>query len=124
MKNLTVTSGIIALTVLGSVNINIQPALAGYSRCAQNPSSYCFRVGDRGPLIYRLIENLRCAGYYSVGNDSYYGSVTARSVTKFQRDFNLLADGIAGSATSELIKNKCLNKLNSGNSRGKTKFEG
>ncbi|NET86568.1 MAG: peptidoglycan-binding protein [Kamptonema sp. SIO1D9] len=85
---------------------NLQLAQVNYSRCTSGPNrgSYCFRRGNRGPLIYELIEDLRRAGYYNVGNDSYYGPVAERAVRDFQRDVGLTPDGIAGPQTRNLLK--------------------
>jgi peptidoglycan hydrolase-like protein with peptidoglycan-binding domain len=108
MKKPILASALIASTILAIANINIQPASAGYSRCQQGPNrgSYCFQLGDRGPEIYRLIENLRCAGYYRVGNDSYYGPVTQRAIYNFQVDHGIYPDGIAGPQTRNLLLTK------------------
>ncbi|MEC4983661.1 MAG: peptidoglycan-binding domain-containing protein [Oscillatoria sp. PMC 1068.18] len=86
---------------------NLQLAQVNYSRCANGPNrgSYCFRLGNRGPLIYELIEDLRRAGYYNVGNDSYYGPVAQRAVRDFQRNVGLTPDGVAGPQTRNLLKN-------------------
>ena len=108
MKKPIVASALLAFTIFGAININVQPASAAYSRCTGvNRGSYCFRVGNRGPLVYALIEDLRCAGYYYVRNDSYYGPVAQRAVANFQRDYGLYADGVAGPQTRNLIRQRC-----------------
>lgn len=109
MKKLIVASAAIAFTIFGATSINLRPAAAAQSRCQQGPNrgSYCFRLGDRGPLIYQFLEELRCAGYYRVGNDSYYGPVAQRAVATFQRDYGLYPDGIAGPQTRNLIRLRC-----------------
>ena len=50
--------------------------------------------GDRGPLMYRLIEDLHCAGYYNVGNDSWFGPVTDGAVRWLQSDHVLPPDAM------------------------------
>jgi hypothetical protein len=88
--------------IFGSGNASRSPRRQTQNaRVAQNG---VLRLGDRGSQVYRLIEDLRCAGYYRVGNDSYFGPVTERAVIAFQRDRGLLADGIAGPQTQKLLR--------------------
>ncbi len=91
--------------IFGAININVHPAQAAYTRCQKEPNrgSYCFSFGDSGKLIYELIEELRCAGYYYLGNDSYFGPVTKRAIMDSQRDYDLYPDGIAGPQTRNLL---------------------
>jgi peptidoglycan hydrolase-like protein with peptidoglycan-binding domain len=101
MKKFIVASAVVTSTLLGATNLNIPTAQAGYSRCQEGASrgAYCFKLGDRGPLVYQLIEKLRCTGYYNAGNDSYFGPVTERAVIRFQSDRGLVADGVVGPDT-------------------------
>ncbi len=113
MKNTIIVAALIISTLFGIININVEPAEAGYWRCEgcvpwtqggdDDRGSYCFRLGDRGPLIYDLIEELRKAGYYHLINGSYFGPVTERAVIKFQRDNQLRPDGVAGPQTQNLL---------------------
>ncbi|MEC4892289.1 MAG: peptidoglycan-binding protein [Oscillatoria sp. PMC 1051.18] len=83
---------------------NLQLAQIRYSGC-RSGFGYCFRLGDRGRLIEELIEDLRRAGYYNVGNDGYFGPVTERAVRNFQRNTGLTPDGIAGPQTINFLQN-------------------
>jgi peptidoglycan hydrolase-like protein with peptidoglycan-binding domain len=83
MKKIIITSTLLTFAFFGAaININLEPAQAGYTRCklGANRGYFCFKLGDRGQLVSEFIEDLRCAGYYHVGNDSYYGPVTRRAV--------------------------------------------
>ena len=44
--------------------------------------------------MYRLIEDLHCAGYYNVGNDSWFGPVTDGAVRWLQSDHVLPPDAM------------------------------
>jgi hypothetical protein len=111
MKKLILSSILITSTIWGVTNLNIATAQAGYSSCQEgtNRGSYCFKIGDRGRLVYQLIEKLRCTGYYNAGNDSYFGPVTQQAVIRFQRDRGLVADGVVGPDTYRRLT--CNNKV-------------
>ncbi|GEM_PF-2220465 len=112
MKKTIIASTIIVSTIFSTISFNVQPARAAYSRCQKGPNrgSYCFRGGDRSPEIYNLIEQLRCAGYYHLRNDSYFGPVTQRAIRDFQRDQGLYPDGIAGPQTRNLLISRNRNR--------------
>ncbi|PSB03732.1 peptidoglycan-binding domain-containing protein [Merismopedia glauca] len=88
--------------IFGTRNASRSPSR--HSQNTQVARNGFLRLGDRGSQVYRLIEDLRCAGYYRAGNDSYFGPVTQRAVIAFQSDRGLLADGIAGSQTQKLLR--------------------
>ncbi|NER20344.1 MAG: peptidoglycan-binding protein [Symploca sp. SIO1C2] len=69
-----------------------------YSRCSQS-DDYCYRIGDRGPAVGRIIELLIRKGYYQDDNDDIFGSATETAIKNFQRDLGLTPDGIAGYRT-------------------------
>lgn len=50
--------------------------------------------------MYRLIEDLHCAVYYNVGNDSWFGPATGGAVRWLQSDHVLPPDVIVGQSTS------------------------
>lgn len=59
------------------------------------------RRGSRGSLVVALQNRLREAGYFYANTTGYYGSITEGAVKNYQRDSNLLVDGIAGPQTLE-----------------------
>lgn len=106
--NKAITVASLSLTcILGSLIMNASPVSAGETRCLNRRSAYCLRYGDRGAHVYSLIENLRCAGYYNLRNDSWFGSVTDKAVRRFQRDHGLTPDGIAGPRTKRRLQQMC-----------------
>ena len=61
------------------------------------------RFGSRSEEVKELQKQLMTLGYYEGQIDGIYGSKTQESVIAFQRNHNLLADGIVGNLTwSEL----------------------
>ena len=115
MNKIFVISGLVLASTLGYLAVDLQPAYAGHSRC-QHPSNrgaYCLRLGDEGQLVYNLIERLRCAGYYNIGNDSRFGPVTDQAVRRVQRDHGLTPDGVAGPQTTSLIERLCSGQASS-----------
>lgn len=62
-------------------------------------SSTTLRFGSSGSEVERLQRELRQRGYNPGPIDGEYGRQTQRAVREFQRDNDLLDDGIAGSET-------------------------
>jgi hypothetical protein len=52
-------------------------------------------IGDAGPAVYAVQEQLRARGW-RVGNNSIYDAHTAAAVAEFQADKNLRVDGVVG----------------------------
>lgn len=65
-------------------------------------------IGSRGAQVIILENFLKNKNYMNNHVDDYYGTVTRAAVKKFQRDYNIIADGIVGSATRAII-NQMLN---------------
>ncbi|MBZ8182046.1 peptidoglycan-binding domain-containing protein [Oscillatoria salina] len=92
--------------------INSSQSQRNYSRCT-NSDNYCYRLGDRGPAIGRIISLLTDKGYPVSNNDDVFNSQLEAAIKRFQRDNNLQADGIIGLRTIELL---CLpDEINSPN---------
>lgn len=76
----------------------------------KNPHSICY--GMQGERVRALQQALRAAGYYNAAIDAKFGDNTRNAVIKFQRDYGLYADGIAGVKTQAK-----LNAVNNGKSK-------
>ena len=64
-----------------------------------------YKIGDRGVQIVEIKENLVKLGYANWKNPSqFYGQITADTVKKFQSDYGLPIDGIAGTQTLNKIQ--------------------
>jgi peptidoglycan hydrolase-like protein with peptidoglycan-binding domain len=78
------------------------PPLSGSSwsgRFNPIPSAQVLRLGDRGPEVTNLQQELRQRGFNPGRVDGVYGSQTQEAVRQFQRTRGLFADGIAGRET-------------------------
>jgi len=78
--------------------------------------SSLLKYGQTSSDVYKLQEDLKRLGYFSVNPTGYFGSITKDAVINFQRSNNLLVDGIVGSQTAGMIS-QLLNR-SSGVSRG------
>jgi peptidoglycan hydrolase-like protein with peptidoglycan-binding domain len=63
-------------------------------------------VGDRGPTVRVLQDNLRNAGYFNRSSTGVYAAITADAVRRFQASRGLAVDGIAGPATQRALRNQ------------------
>ncbi|MEW6491300.1 MAG: peptidoglycan-binding domain-containing protein [Cyanobacteriota bacterium] len=61
------------------------------------------QLGDRGTEVAALQERLRELGYHNGPITGYFGSLTQDSVIRFQRDNDIVPDGIAGQMTQHRI---------------------
>lgn len=55
--------------------------------------------GMQNEQVSQVQEQLASRGYFHVGVTGYYGTITSKAVKNFQRDYGLVADGVAGPAT-------------------------
>lgn len=62
-------------------------------------SDAVLKKGMRGDEVYALQEDLYKLGYMTVRPTGYYGDITKAAVLKFQKEYGLLRDGIAGKQT-------------------------
>lgn len=65
------------------------------------------RKGNKGPAVVALQRKLQIAGYYVGGvQDGDFGDATDEAVRHFQRDNNLVADGVYGNGTARVLNAK------------------
>jgi len=62
------------------------------------------RLGSRGPDVELLQLALTRAGYNPGGIDGIFGALTRAALLRYQRDYGLVADGIAGPLTWARIR--------------------
>ncbi len=65
--------------------------------------------GDSGSTVSCIQQQLNDFGYFYGPFTAYYGALTQDAVTRFQQDYGLRADGVAGPAT--LSKLGCASEL-------------
>jgi hypothetical protein len=74
--------------------------------------SAVLKEGMKGQNVSTLQNNLRTLGFFNSASTGYFGSITKSSVVRFQKQNNLVADGIAGVKTlgtiDSLLKRKPL----------------
>jgi len=62
-------------------------------------ASAAVQRGDRNSQVTAVQERLQQLGYFETTPTGYFGSVTEKSVMRFQRDRGLTADGVVGTRT-------------------------
>lgn len=77
-----------------------------YLKNVKEVKKMSYRIGSKGEGVRQLQENLNKLGYDCGKADSVYGQKTAAAVRAFQKDNDLLQDGIAGPATLMAIEQK------------------
>lgn len=62
-----------------------------------------FQEGDRGAAVSTLQQQLAALGYYTGSIDGVFGQDTTEAVLRFQRDRNLVTDGIVGTQVYQAL---------------------
>ena len=98
-RNKGVTILVMSITMIlvaGSILISAVPVQAAtYS---------VLRVGSRGQAVSRLQQTLKNKGYFTYPKiTGYYGTITRDAVIRFQKDYGLYVDGIAGQKTQTAL---------------------
>jgi peptidoglycan hydrolase-like protein with peptidoglycan-binding domain len=74
-------------------------------------SAISMNIGASGQQVTLLQADLKLLGYFSYPTvTGYYGSITQTAVARFQADYLLSADGIAGPLTLEAIKHSIIKR--------------
>ncbi|TYR79311.1 L,D-transpeptidase family protein [Priestia megaterium] len=103
------------LAVDGIVGPATYKALGGNTKPPAKPTpgkdsslntSQMLKQGSRGSAVQALQHKLTSIGYDTKGIDGIFGSNTATSVRKFQKDNRLTVDGIVGPATYKALGTK------------------
>ncbi|AIE60078.1 peptidoglycan-binding protein [Bacillus methanolicus] len=75
------------------------------STAAQPAAKITLKIGSRGKEVSQLQSQLKSLGYFTYPSiTNYYGTITANAVRKFQQDYGLTADGVAGQKTLNKLK--------------------
>jgi peptidoglycan hydrolase-like protein with peptidoglycan-binding domain len=62
-----------------------------------------FKKGDKGSEVKAIQEKLKDRGFFDAPADGVFGSKTEKAVRAFQTDQRLVADGLVGPQTSNLL---------------------
>lgn len=68
------------------------------------------KVGSSGPDVPDLQYRLKTLGYFNANVTTYFGTKTMESLRRFQKDYGIAADGVAGTQTWETLKKVSVNK--------------
>lgn len=68
------------------------------------------KVGSTNQDVPDLQYRLKTLGYFSPDVTTYFGTKTLDSLTRFQKDYGLKADGIAGTETWKQLKKVSVNE--------------
>ncbi|WP_216829897.1 peptidoglycan-binding protein, partial [Alkalihalobacterium elongatum] len=98
------------LPATGVVDVQTLLALQDAVNALPPPTPTVFRLGDRHDAVIQLKADLDKVGFTVPGNmTNLYGSQTEAQVKAFQHTYNLRADGIAGPATLNKLKEVAAN---------------
>ena len=65
------------------------------------------KLGSKGAEVIAIQRCLKDQGYLKGKADGYFGSMTKKAVTSYQKANNLTADGIIGTNTAQKLKSDC-----------------
>lgn len=65
------------------------------------------KVGSKGTEVVAIQRCLKGQGYLKGKTDGYFGPMTKKAVTSYQKANNLTADGIVGIRTAQKLKSDC-----------------
>lgn len=86
-------------------------AIAGYSApLAYAAAPQTLSYGSSAPDVPDLQYRLKALGYFNTDITAFFGPVTRESLIRFQKDYGLVADGVAGSRTWAALKKVSVNK--------------
>ena len=85
------------MSVAPDVTVIPSPAVTG------NICIDCLRFGSEGNRVVALQSQLRALGFFDEELTGYFGPITEDALLRFQQANNLLADGIAGPQTFNLL---------------------
>lgn len=92
---------VLFLIFVCALSFSLIPGTAGAAPVLKTSSAN----GDVWDLQYRL----KTLGYYTQDLDGSYGSSTQNAVRKFQQDYGITPDGVAGDQTWKQLKRNSLN---------------
>ena len=84
---------------LATLKRDVKAAMSGSSSTSTGSSKPVLMVGSRGQDVYKLQSRLKELGYYPHTIDSVFGAKTKACVMQFQKEHNLVQDGIVGVLT-------------------------
>ena len=87
------------VTILLVIGFMVEPTME-----VEAASYPLLKIGSRGQAVSRLQQALKNKGYFTYPNiTGYYGTITKDAVIRFQKDYGLAVDGIAGQQTQKAL---------------------
>lgn len=77
--------------------------LVTQTKTTQSSIATLSKLGSRGDEVRKIQKKLKELGYYNGNIDGIYGIATKKSVTAFQKNCGITADGIAGTKTLKFL---------------------
>lgn len=77
---------------------------------ANAASPATLKVGSSNSDVPDLQYRLKTMGYFNTDVTSYFGTTTLESLKRFQKDYGLVEDGVAGERTWETLKKVSANQ--------------
>lgn len=78
---------------------------------ANAASPATLKAGSTGKDVPDLQFRLKTLGYFNKDVSEYFGTTTLESLKRFQKDFGISVDGIAGKETWKRLKSVSVNKV-------------
>lgn len=79
-------------------------------QAAHAASPATLKVGSSGPDVPDLQYRLKTLGYFNTDVTTYFGTTTLESLRRFQKDYGIAVDGVAGKQTWETLKKVSVNQ--------------
>lgn len=68
------------------------------------------KAGSSGPDVPDLQYRLKTLGYFNKDVTAYFGTTTLESLKRFQKDYGVASDGVAGAQTWKTLKSVSVNQ--------------
>ncbi|RIX53745.1 spore cortex-lytic enzyme [Paenibacillus nanensis] len=96
------------LTVSAALFLSIFTGVSAPAAHAAAPQTLSY--GETGHDVPDLQYRLKTLGYFETDITDYFGPATRFALAKFQRDYGLVVDGIAGANTWAMLKKVSVNR--------------
>lgn len=98
----------ITLTISAALLMSVFAGVTAPATHAAAPQTLSY--GESGPDVPDLQYRLKTLGYFNTDITDYFGPATRFALTKFQRDYGLAVDGVAGAKTWAMLKKVSVNR--------------
>ncbi|WP_084787662.1 C40 family peptidase [Anaerobacillus alkalidiazotrophicus] len=88
-----------------------QPSQTVSTPTVQSESSFVLKVGQTSDSVRELQHQLKSLGYFNHQVTGYFGPITETAVRAFQRDHQLIVDGVVTTSTLNKIVDEAAKKL-------------